>query len=297
MTDDKTGDKTLFGWTDEPQAPKKGSRAAHRDYEHFIDKFKPRKTTDDCLTPPEVYDTILAHVRGLGLIDGMNVVRPFWPGADFTRYPYEAGDVVVDNPPFSILAAIIDWYNRHGVRYWLFAPHLTIMSYALRPGITVVIVNGRTTYENGAVVQTSFVTNLYPHAPAVVVDGTLSLALSEASRRYEKRRKPVKVLPSYSYPDCVVTAANLGTWIATSGGHLEIGREECIKINALDCQRAAGKSLYGGGLLLTRVAAARVAAARECIPLRLSPRELDLQARLEAGGFLMEDNDNDIRKK
>jgi hypothetical protein len=27
-------------------------------YALFVDKFKPKKTTDDCYTPPEVYETI-----------------------------------------------------------------------------------------------------------------------------------------------------------------------------------------------------------------------------------------------
>ena len=29
------------------------------DYEGFVEKFKPKKTTDDCYTPKEVYDVIL----------------------------------------------------------------------------------------------------------------------------------------------------------------------------------------------------------------------------------------------
>lgn len=28
------------------------------DYEGFVDKFKPKKTTDDCYTPPNVYEAI-----------------------------------------------------------------------------------------------------------------------------------------------------------------------------------------------------------------------------------------------
>ena len=27
-----------------------------REYEAFVDKFKEAKTTDDCYTPPEIYD-------------------------------------------------------------------------------------------------------------------------------------------------------------------------------------------------------------------------------------------------
>lgn len=33
------------------------------DYDGFVDKFKLKKTTDDCNTPPEVYDVVLQHVE------------------------------------------------------------------------------------------------------------------------------------------------------------------------------------------------------------------------------------------
>ena len=28
------------------------------EYEQFVEKFKPKKTTDDCYTPPEIYEVI-----------------------------------------------------------------------------------------------------------------------------------------------------------------------------------------------------------------------------------------------
>lgn len=30
----------------------------HETYEEFVEKFKPKKTTDNCYTPPEVYKLI-----------------------------------------------------------------------------------------------------------------------------------------------------------------------------------------------------------------------------------------------
>ena len=33
------------------------------DYEGFVDKFKPKKTTDDCYTPAEVYGAVLNYVK------------------------------------------------------------------------------------------------------------------------------------------------------------------------------------------------------------------------------------------
>lgn len=32
------------------------------DYEGFVEKFEPKKTTDDCYTPPKIYDTTLKPV-------------------------------------------------------------------------------------------------------------------------------------------------------------------------------------------------------------------------------------------
>ena len=74
------------------------------DYDGFVEKFKPKKTTDDCYTPPEVYDIVLKHVREkYNIADDVPIVRPFYPGGDYENYDYPEG-CVVDNPPFSIFA-------------------------------------------------------------------------------------------------------------------------------------------------------------------------------------------------
>ena len=88
-------------------------------YEEFVDKFKPKKTTDDCYTPPEVYDAVLAWVRNEYHIgDAAEIVRPFYPGGDYEHAEYPDDCVVVDNPPFSILAKIIRFYQSHGIRFF-----------------------------------------------------------------------------------------------------------------------------------------------------------------------------------
>ena len=45
------------------------------------------------------------------------------------------------------------------------------------------------------------------------------------------------------------------------GVDFEVRREDCCRISALDAQRACGKAIYGGGLLLSERAAAERAAA------------------------------------
>lgn len=75
------------------------------DYDGFVEKFKPKKTTDDCYTPTEVYDVVLKHVREkYNIADDVPIVRPFYSGGDYENYDYPEDCVVVDNPPFSIFA-------------------------------------------------------------------------------------------------------------------------------------------------------------------------------------------------
>lgn len=49
-------------------------------YEEFLEKFKPKKTTDDCYTPPLVYDAVKDWACAEYDIDPEKIVRPFWPG-------------------------------------------------------------------------------------------------------------------------------------------------------------------------------------------------------------------------
>lgn len=122
----------------------------------------PKKTTDDCYTPPRVYEAVLGYVRErYGVPDDAPILRPFKPGGDFEREEYPEGCFVVDNPPFSIMARIVRFYCAKGVRFFLFAPTLTLFS-AFSPanGVTYVATSVQVEYANGAKVNTSFVTNM-----------------------------------------------------------------------------------------------------------------------------------------
>lgn len=81
------------------------------EYNEFLEKFRPKKTTDDCYTPPETFAAITRWVSKTYGIDPAAVVRPFWPGGDYERANYPAGCVVLDNPPFSILSKIVGFYQ------------------------------------------------------------------------------------------------------------------------------------------------------------------------------------------
>lgn len=50
------------------------------DYKAFVEKFKPKKTTDDCYTPENVYKAVMEWACEEYGIDPEKIVRPFWPG-------------------------------------------------------------------------------------------------------------------------------------------------------------------------------------------------------------------------
>jgi len=101
------------------------------DYGGFLEKFEAKKTTDDCYTPKEVYDLILEYVGKYYDLSDKKIIRPFYPGGDFESIDYPDDCVVIDNPPFSIIAKIAKFYIQNNVPFFLFAPHLTAILTAL----------------------------------------------------------------------------------------------------------------------------------------------------------------------
>lgn len=89
------------------------------DYAKFVDKFKPKLTTDDCYTPQNIYEVIRDWALDHYGLQGAPVVRPFYPGGDYKHETYPDGCVVIDNPPFSILSQICRFFDEHGIRYFL----------------------------------------------------------------------------------------------------------------------------------------------------------------------------------
>ena len=252
----------IFGGSQEA-AQKNTRQGLFEDYKAFTDKFKPKLTTDDCYTPPAVYDAVLHWVRERCGLQGRNIVRPFYPGGDFERYPYEPGDVVVDNPPFSIISKIARFYADRGIDYFLFAPHLTCFSIKAAP--TKVATFTEITYENGAVVRTSFISNLFPG---------LLRAINDAQAR------GVPTLPKYCYPANVLTISMLDR-LNKHGIEYQVTAAQCRHMKRLESQRPAGKAFYGSGYLISdgkaaELKAAELKAAVEVIewPLLSSEREI-----------------------
>lgn len=222
-----------------------------QDYQEFVDKFKPKKTTDDCYTPPIIYDTVLAWVEKEYGIDRAQVIRPFKPNGDYQSEDY-TGRVVVDNPPFSCLAAIVDWYNERNIKYFLFAPSLTALEYSCRMGVCCVFTNSRIVYENGANVRTAFLTNMDDCVARSACD--LSRGLDEANKQVEKEKAYGRTqnrkgtVAKYNYPDELVTSARLAN-LAAKGGEFKIKRGHFVR--RLDAQKPIKKSIFGAGLLIS----------------------------------------------
>ena len=132
-------------------------------YDEFVNKYKPKLTTDDCYTPPKIYSVILDWVKKYY---GVNerIIRPFNPNDDYKKYNY-SNTVVVDNPPFSRLAEIIDYYLDNNVKFFLFAPSLTCFNYlGKNRKVCILPIDVNITYENGARIPTGFITNLENNA-------------------------------------------------------------------------------------------------------------------------------------
>ena len=232
-------------------APTSQIKDKFEDYEGFVEKFKPKKTTDDCYTPDCVYNALLDWIdKNLISLEGKNILRPFWPGADYQSLDYKEGDIVIDNPPFSMISKICRWYAERGIKYFLFAPALTLFSSPL-PGETRIVTHAEIIYHNGAVVSTSFRTNLLGGDPVVMVRGDLYEVLKKSQQNRTSNRKR-----SIIYPDNVITGATLGR-LAVRGINLSFSQKDLHFVRKLDC----GLTLFGSGYLLSERAAAERAAA------------------------------------
>lgn len=238
-----------------------------------------KKTTDDCYTPGYVFDVIKDWVdKNIMSLDGVRIVRPFFPGGDFEAFKYKPGDLVLDNPPFSILAKIRRFYSARGIRYFLFAPALTLFSSSCNENETFIAANCDIVYENGANVKTSFVTNATSGENRIMLRGDLNKAIKEAT----KSNKEDKSKPLYVMPAEVITAALLGE-IAERGIILNFPANECHFVRGLASMREAGKSLFGGGYLISERLAAERLAAREKTIWELSKEEKKIIKDLSTG--------------
>ncbi len=224
-------------------------------YDEFTEKFKLKKTTDDCYTPPLVYEAVKNWaVEEYGL-QGLEIVRPFYPGSDYQNFDYPKNCIVIDNPPFSIMSEIKKFYVDHEIRFFLFAPVLTLFtSYA--DGVNYIITKQTVTYGNGAKVGTAFVTS--EGDDFIRTAPELNTALKEAVAL--SRKEMTKTHPKYQYPANVISSALLKK---IAGVDFRLKRTDCSPdlVRVLDSQRASKKTIYGNGYFISNKKAAELKAA------------------------------------
>ena len=238
-------------------------------YEEFVEKFKPKKTTDDCYTPPIVYEAVEDWVANEYKLDKACFVRPFYPGGDYENYDY-SGAVVVDNPPFSILSQITKFYTERGIKFFLFSPLLSGMV-RYSDICTALCVGVSIEYENGAVVNTGFITNLEPDEIRMRTVPSLYKAVKTANDENRKSKKAS--LPKYTYPLEMVSVAAIYPY-SKYGIDFVIPRDESVRISRLDAQSKSGKAIFGCGLLISeRLKAEREKAEREKAEREKAERE------------------------
>ena len=259
-------------WFDRDDRDDDSREEGNDEYNDFLDKFEAKKTTDDCYTPDIVYDAVADWVAKEYKLDRKHFVRPFYPGGNYQAEEYRTKDVVVDNPPFSILTEILNFYTSKNIPFFLFAPALTLFGSGRTAPVCYIASGCEIIYENGAHVNTGFITNLDKAKLRAVPE--LYKVLSEAVEEYASTLK--RELPKYSYPDEVITATKM-QYLSRYGQRLTIYPDECERITELDAQKEAGKALYGGGFLISEKAAAEKAAATRW---PLSERERAIVKRL-----------------
>lgn len=240
-----------------------------KEYYEFISKFEERHTTDDCYTPPAIYDVVADWVAKEYNLNPDNFVRPFVPNGDYQAFEYAPDAVVVDNPPFSILSKIVDFYTKNKIAFFLFCPGLTALGYT-RYQVCVVGVGYQIVYDNGARVNTSFCTNLDVRAARTAPE--LYSKLRDVQKQPRASVKPTK----YVYPAEVMTSSMLNR-LSARGVDFFVSRDCAQFIRAIDSQKRRGKGIFGAGLLLSEKAAAEKAAATVW---ELSDREREIIAGL-----------------
>jgi hypothetical protein len=234
----------LFGNEDLRPKPKRTGSSSQsivfHDYESFLAKFNENpKTTDDCFTPRDVFEAVVAWVGTQIDMTDKVVLRPFFPGGDYVNAVYPENGVVIDNPPFSIFTDIIKFYTARRIPFFLFGQGKTIMCCVKY--CTAVIVTDLLTYENGARIYTNFASNLFGDTIIMTAPKLNDMIFSCPSQNIKAN------LPSYNYPPELLSFSQMQT-ICRGGVEFAVKRNECQIVKNLDNHP---KQLFGEHILLS----------------------------------------------
>lgn len=150
---------------------------------------------------------------------------------------------MVDNPPFSILSKIVKFYKEKKIKFFLFAPTNTLFGLMRSGDFAFTITPNTITYENGARVSTSFVSNL--EQGCICSDASLSNAIKKAN----VPESHSKELETYFYDKHCVNAARLRA--AAKRTDFYIPSSDYIFTSRLDSQKELKRGIFGGGVLLS----------------------------------------------
>ena len=262
-------------WFEKRERNDTSHQEGNDEYNEFIDKFELPKTTDDCYTPDAVYEAVADWVAKEYGVSRKDFVRPFYPGGNYQAEKYKKTDIVVDNPPFSILSEILEFYAKKGIKFFLFAPALTLFSSSSSSSSCAIGAGVGIVYENKAQVSTSFLTNLeseyrFRTAP------TLYRVIKEVVDKIRQETK--KELAKNSYPDEVITSTKL-SYFSKYGVDFKVRREESELIRALDAQKEIKQTIFGSGYLISEKAAAEKAAAEKAAAEKAAATKFELSDR------------------
>ena len=219
----------------------KTNKTLFTDYEAFEGKFETVKTTDDCYTPPAIFQAVLDYVNDNYNLTDKTIIRPFFPDGDYQALDHPKDCIVIDNPPFSIITQIARFYIENNIKFFLFAPHLTLFGAVL--DCTRVVANANITYENKANVKTSFLTNIFDKSIGIVTAPTLYEAIEKVNNDQKAK------LPAYDYPANVITVSKLAQ-LTMLGETITIPKNKLHFIRGLDDQKKYKKTLFGSGFLV-----------------------------------------------
>lgn len=220
-----------------------------QNYEAFLAKFNDpnhKMTTDDCYTPELVYNAIREWVfTNLNVPLDTYVVRPFYPNGDYVNEVYPKGCLVLDNPPFSILAKIVKFYIDNNIKFFLFATENTLFSGNYGEHLGYVVSRTKIKYTNGAQVATAFITNLF--TDKVIVSKTLRDLIDTAQNKGANRR-----------PRRLNAKKTKYIWSAT---RLLADEDGDYEVHFLD-RDSYRKDTFGGGIRVDDTTAEKIIAIR-----------------------------------
>lgn len=207
-----------------------------QEYEEWMKEKAPRRTSDECHTPADVYEVVANWVSEEYHISREKMCRPFFPGGDFEAFDYTS-KVVLDNPPFSILSKIIKFYTKNNVKFFLFAPALTSFSSPVYFNTCHIFIGSAIAYDNGVRVLSCFLTNLD--------EETIARSAQDLRGKIEKcetqniTRKRNKI----NLDNDTFSGAKLNT-LVNKGIDYNFKRLSCEHVR----KTKSGQVIYGGGI-------------------------------------------------